>query len=227
RCCSSCKITMKKSIFYQHRYLIRKYGRCDVFTLKIFPCVFSGCHERLSALEKLCEHMFQVHGVATDIKRGIFDHESQFVDFICWMENRGGNFRFIRGSDSVKKGIVQFFRCNGVRLKGITQLVDPLVAKTVKKPLARTEQICTAFIKKTYCADGTIEVKYCDHHLHDHEKPLLFERILNRVYDMIGKKLPFPLIVMILHAERNQLCVPGTALERRILTITPEELRLV
>ncbi|VDM53807.1 unnamed protein product [Angiostrongylus costaricensis] len=227
RYCSSCKITVKKSIFYQHRHLIRKYGRCDVFTPKIFPCGFSGCHERLGTLEKLCEHMFQVHGVATDIKRELLDSEIQFDDFLSRMKSRGGNFRMPRGSKAVKQGIVQFFRCDGAGPKGITQLIDPLVAETGKKPLVRTEQVCTAFIKKTYRSDGIIEVRYSDHHLHDPEKPRLYERILNRIYDMSEKKLPFPVIVMILQSECNQFCMPGTALERRIMTITPQELQLV
>lgn len=36
------------------------------------------CHERLGTLERLCEHMFQVHRAPTEIKRKVFDTEAQF-----------------------------------------------------------------------------------------------------------------------------------------------------
>ncbi|VDM62730.1 unnamed protein product [Angiostrongylus costaricensis] len=241
RFCPSCKMTMKRSIYYHHGRLIRKYGRCDIFTPKRFPCGSPGCNERLGTLERLCEHMYQVHGAPTDIRRKIFENESQF-------ESRGGNFRMSRGNKTIKEGIVQYFRCNRIfsiakdkalrivddinagtyeAVKDITQPMDPFGKETSTKPYLRTEEACTAFFRKTYLNDGTIEVRYCDYHLHGDERLRLPVAIRNRIYEMTKKKLPLPVIVMVLHKECNRFCMPGTALERRIMAVTPREVQLV
>ncbi|VDK59963.1 unnamed protein product, partial [Cylicostephanus goldi] len=44
---------------------------------------------------------------------------------------------------------------------------------------------------------------------------------------MSKKKLPLPVIVMVLHRECHRFCMPGTALERRIMAVTPREVQLV
>ncbi|PIO71680.1 hypothetical protein TELCIR_06416 [Teladorsagia circumcincta] len=44
---------------------------------------------------------------------------------------------------------------------------------------------------------------------------------------MTKKKLPLPVIVMVLHRECHRFCMPGTALERRIMAVTPREVQLV
>ncbi|KAJ1373394.1 hypothetical protein KIN20_035775, partial [Parelaphostrongylus tenuis] len=239
---------MKRSIYYHHGSLIRKYGRCDIFTPKRFPCGSLECHERLGTLERLCEHMFQVHGAPTDIKRKLFENEAQFDGFLRELESRGGNFRMSRGNKTVKEGIVQYFRCNRIysiakdktmrlvddinaganeAVKDITHPMDPFAKETSTRPYLRTEEACTAFFRKTYLNDGTIEVRYCDYHLHDDERLRLPTVIRNRIHDMSKKKLPLPVIVMVLHRERRRFCLPGTALERRIMAITPREAQLV
>ncbi|KAK6766606.1 hypothetical protein RB195_026095 [Necator americanus] len=248
RFCPSCRMTMKRSIFYHHGRLIRKYGRCDIFTPKRFPCGSPGCHERLGTLERLCEHMYQVHRAPTDIKRRVFDNEAQFEEFLRELESRGGNFRMSRGNKTIKEGIVQYFRCNRIfsiakdkalrivddinagtyeAVKDITQPMDPFGKETSTKPYLRTEEACTAFFRKTYLNDGTIEVRYCDYHLHGDERLRLPTAIRNRIYEMSKKKLPLPVIVMVLHRECHRFCMPGTALERRIMAVTPREVQLV
>ncbi|WKY16482.1 hypothetical protein Q1695_001268 [Nippostrongylus brasiliensis] len=248
RYCPSCRMTMKRSIFYHHGRLIRKYGRCDIFTPKRFPCGSPGCHERLGTLERLCEHMYQVHRAPTDIKRKIFENESQFEDFLRELESRGGNFRMSRGNKTIKEGIVQYFRCNRIfsiakdkalrivddisagtyeAVKDITQPMDPFGKETSTKPYLRTEEACTAFFRKTYMNDGTIEVRYCDYHLHGDERLRLPAAIRNRIFEMTRKRLPLPVIVMVLQRECNRFCLPGTALERRIMAVTPREVQLV
>ncbi|EYB83657.1 hypothetical protein Y032_0331g2713 [Ancylostoma ceylanicum] len=248
RFCPSCRMTMKRSIFYHHGRLIRKYGRCDIFTPKRFPCGSPGCHERLGTLERLCEHMYQVHRAPTDIKRRVFENEAQFEEFLRELESRGGNFRMSRGNKTIKEGIVQYFRCNRIfsiakdkalrivddinagtyeAVKDITQPMDPFGKETSTKPYLRTEEACTAFFRKTYLNDGTIEVRYCDYHLHGDERLRLPTAIRNRIYEMSKKKLPLPVIVMVLHRECHRFCMPGTALERRIMAVTPREVQLV
>ncbi|KAJ1371519.1 hypothetical protein KIN20_033484 [Parelaphostrongylus tenuis] len=44
---------------------------------------------------------------------------------------------------------------------------------------------------------------------------------------MSKKKLPLPVIVMVLHRECHRFCMPGTALEKRIMAVTPREAQLV
>ncbi|VDL70209.1 unnamed protein product [Nippostrongylus brasiliensis] len=206
------------------------------------------CHERLGTLERLCEHMYQVHRAPTDIKRKIFENESQFEDFLRELESRGGNFRMSRGNKTIKEGIVQYFRCNRIfsiakdkalrivddisagtyeAVKDITQPMDPFGKETSTKPYLRTEEACTAFFRKTYMNDGTIEVRYCDYHLHGDERLRLPAAIRNRIFEMTRKRLPLPVIVMVLQRECNRFCLPGTALERRIMAVTPREVQLV
>ncbi|KAK5971748.1 C2H2-type domain-containing protein [Trichostrongylus colubriformis] len=248
RFCPSCRMTMKRSIYYHHGRLIRKYGRCDIFTPKRFPCGSPGCHERLGTLERLCEHMYQVHRAPTDIKRKVFENETQFEEFLRELESRGGNFRMSRGNKTIKEGIVQYFRCNRIfsiakdkalrivddinagtyeAIKDITQPMDPFGKETSTKPYLRTEEACTAFFRKTYLNDGTIEVRYCDYHLHGDERLRLPTAIRNRIYEMTKKRLPLPVIVMVLQRECHRFCMPGTALERRIMAVTPREVQLV
>ncbi|EPB79459.1 hypothetical protein ANCCEY_01396 [Ancylostoma ceylanicum] len=223
------------------------------------------CHERLGTLERLCEHMYQVHRAPTDIKRRVFENEAQFEEFLRELESRGGNFRMSRGNKTIKEGIVQYFRCNRIfsiakdkalrivddinplelwvikkwinkhmlkagtyeAVKDITQPMDPFGKETSTKPYLRTEEACTAFFRKTYLNDGTIEVRYCDYHLHGDERLRLPTAIRNRIYEMSKKKLPLPVIVMVLHRECHRFCMPGTALERRIMAVTPREVQLV
>ncbi|KAJ1368078.1 hypothetical protein KIN20_029138 [Parelaphostrongylus tenuis] len=163
--------------YYHHGRLIRKYGRCDIFTPKRFPCRSPGCHERLGTLERLCEHMFQVHGAPTDIKRKLFENEAQFDGFLRELESRGGNFRMSRGNKTVKEGIVQYFRCNRIysiakdkamrivddinaganeAVKDITHPMEPFAKETSTRPYLRTEEACTAFFRKTYLNDGSV-----------------------------------------------------------------------
>ncbi|VDP11988.1 unnamed protein product [Heligmosomoides polygyrus] len=206
------------------------------------------CHERLGTLERLCEHMFQVHRAPTEIKRKVFDTEAQFEEFLRELESRGGNFRMSRGNKTIKEGIVQYFRCNRIfsiakdkalrivdditagtyeAVKDITQPMDPFGKETSTKPYLRTEEACTAFFRKTYLNDGTIEVRYCDHHLHGDERLRLPTAIRNRIHEMMKKRLPLPVIVMVLQRECHRFCMPGTALERRIMAVTPREVQLV
>ncbi|VDK53975.1 unnamed protein product [Cylicostephanus goldi] len=198
RFCPSCRMTMKRSIFYHHGRLIRKYGRCDIFTPKRFPCGSPGCHERLGTLERLCEHMYQVHRAPTDIKRRVFDNEAQFEEFLRELESRGGNFRMSRGNKTIKEGIVQYFRCNRIfsiakdkalrivddinagtyeAVKDITQPMDPFGKETSTKPYLRTEEACTAFFRKTYLNDGFVKYhsirRFCSSSFQYHRSSLL------------------------------------------------------
>ncbi|KAJ1370684.1 hypothetical protein KIN20_032471 [Parelaphostrongylus tenuis] len=241
-------MTLKKSAYFRHKSLIRKHGRCDALTPKRFPCGHPECHERLGTVEKLREHMFQVHCAPTDIKRKVFENEAQFDEFLCELKNRGGNFRKSRGKKTIKEGTVQYFRCNRIfpiakdkvmrivddinagnyeAVKDITQPMDPFGKETSTKPHIRTEESCTAFLKKTNLSDGTIEVRYCDYHLHGDVRLRLPEAVRNRIHEMSKKKLPWPVIVMVLHRECHRFCMPGTPLEKRIMAVTPREVQEV
>ncbi|VDM81910.1 unnamed protein product, partial [Strongylus vulgaris] len=93
RFCPSCRLMLKRAIYYHHGRLIKKYGRCDVFTPKRFPC--AECCERLGTIERLCEHMFQVHNAPTQVKSKIFNTEAEFKVFRDGLEC-DGNYRMSR-----------------------------------------------------------------------------------------------------------------------------------
>lgn len=42
RFCPGCKLHLKRSIFYHHSRMIKKYGICNMFTPKRFPCGVPG-----------------------------------------------------------------------------------------------------------------------------------------------------------------------------------------
>ncbi|KAJ1362814.1 hypothetical protein KIN20_022499 [Parelaphostrongylus tenuis] len=198
----------KKSIHSRYQRLITQHGRCHMTTLRGFPCGSSGCHERLSTLERLCEHMFQVHGAPTDIKRKVFKNEAEFDEFLRELESRGGNFRLIRGKKTIQEGIAHYFRCNRTSsiakdkamriaddtnvgsserhhlayeaVEDISEPVDSFGKKRSKRPRIRTEELCTAFLRKANLKMGLL-------------------------------------------GECYRFCMPGTALERRIMAVTPRE----
>ncbi|EYC20208.1 hypothetical protein Y032_0022g509 [Ancylostoma ceylanicum] len=246
RFCPSCRMMLKRAIYYHHGRLIRKYGRCDIFTPKRFPCGDPGCHERLGTIEKLCDHMYQVHRAPTMIKHRVFNNEAEFQEFLIDLES-SGNYRMPRGNKTVKGATVQYYRCNrmySIPKSKITRLIDGIAAgdcygnksyanpmnpfekETSTKPFLRTEGACTAFLRKSYLDNGKIQVRYCDYHLHSDDGVRLPRAIRSRIFEMTAKKLPAPVIVMVLRKECHQFCSPGSSLERRIMSITPREVHL-
>ncbi|KAL6728848.1 hypothetical protein Aduo_010582 [Ancylostoma duodenale] len=246
RFCPSCRMVLKRAIYYHHGRLIRKYGRCDIFTPKRFPCGDPECRERLGTIERLCEHMYQVHRAPTMIKHRVFNNEAEFQEFLIDLESTG-NYRMSRGNKTVKGATVQYYRCNrmySIPRNKTTRLIDDIAAadcydnesyanpmdpfekETSTKPFLRTEEACTAFFRKSYLDDGGIEVRYCDYHLHSDDRVRLPRAIRSRIFEMSTKKLPAPVIVMVLRKECHRFCSPGSSLERRIMSITPHELHL-
>ncbi|CAI4226008.1 unnamed protein product [Auanema sp. JU1783] len=242
RFCPGCKMTLKRSVFYHHSRMIKKYGVCNMFTPKRFPCGFNGCDERLGTVEKLCEHMWQIHGAPTDIKTEVFHSEADFEVFLRDLEGKGGNFRMSRGNKMIKAGMVQYFRCNRMQsvsrdktLRACDELSaygsspvernedDPFVG-IGGKPCLRTEEACTAFFRKAYLPNGTIEVRFCDHHLHEDERVRLPAILKDRIFEMSRKNLPPPVIMMVLQHEREKFCQIGSAIERRIMALTPKDI---
>ncbi|CAJ0600251.1 unnamed protein product [Cylicocyclus nassatus] len=244
RYCSSCHLTLKRSIFYHHQRLIKKYGRCDIFTPKRFPC--KECSERLATIEKLCEHMYQIHGAPTRVQIKTFNTEAEFQEFLDVLES-AGNYRMSRGRKTIKGATVQYYRCNRIysipkRLAGLydsavncsranqefNEISSSLFAnETNTKPCLCTEESCTAFFRKAYTDNGKIEVRYCDHHLHGDQAIRIPASIRRRIHEMSVKKLPTHVIIMVLQKERHLFCTPGSALERRILTITLPEINAI
>ncbi|RCN45304.1 hypothetical protein ANCCAN_08700, partial [Ancylostoma caninum] len=218
RFCPSCRMMLKRAIYYHHGRLIRKYGRCDIFTPKRFPCGDPECRERLGTIERLCEHMYQIHRAPTMIKHRVFNNEAEFQEFLVDLESTG-NYRMSRGNKTVKGAIVQYYRCNrmySTPRNKTTRLIDDIAAddcydnesyanpmdpfekETSTKPFLRTEEACTAFFRKSYLNDGGIEVRYCDYHLHSDDRVRLPRAVRSRIFEMSAKKLPAPVIVMVL-----------------------------
>ncbi|ETN82992.1 hypothetical protein NECAME_17588 [Necator americanus] len=71
------------------------------------------CHERLGTLERLCDHMYQIHSAPTKIKHKTFENETEFQEFLDELEC-GGNYRMARGNKVVKGTVVQYYRCNRI-----------------------------------------------------------------------------------------------------------------
>lgn len=91
----------------------------------------------------------------------------------------------------------------------------------------RTEDACTAFYRKAFLPNGQIEVRYCDHHLHEDERLRLPQQVKERIYDMHRKKLQPTVILMVLKEEREQFALPGSAVERKVLCLTPKDISAV
>ncbi|KAK6740537.1 hypothetical protein RB195_008787 [Necator americanus] len=203
------------------------------------------CHERLGTLERLCDHMYQIHSAPTKIKHKTFENETEFQEFLDELEC-GGNYRMARGNKVVKGTIVQYYRCNRIYslprkqtmrlVDGFTGIgcddefyaypKDPFLKETSTKPFLRTEEACTAFFRKCYLNDGRIEVRYCDYHLHSDDHIRLPRVVRSRIYEMSTKRLPTAVIIMVLQKERHRFCSEGSALERRIMSLTPSEVHL-
>ncbi|PAV57719.1 hypothetical protein WR25_15840 [Diploscapter pachys] len=234
RYCPGCRMMLKRSIYYHHTRMIRKYGICNMFTPKRFPCSNTDCPERLGTLEALCNHLHQIHNAPTQIQTRICQNESEFQAFLLELEGKGGNFRMSRGNKNLKQGVVQYFRCNRMQstpksktkrmYDEITEMNEPVdfeaylegQKKSKENPFEndptnggkthlRTENACTAFFRKVYMPDGTIEVRYCDYHLHEDERLRLPPLVKQRIEEMYDKKLPIAVIILVLKGMLNVL----------------------
>ncbi|PAV70101.1 hypothetical protein WR25_09673 [Diploscapter pachys] len=268
RYCPGCRMMLKRSIYYHHTRMIRKYGICNMFTPKRFPCSNTDCPERLGTLEALCNHLHQIHNAPTQIQTRICQNESEFQAFLLELEGKGGNFRMSRGNKNLKQGVVQYFRCNRMQstpksktkrmYDEITEMNEPVdfeaylegQKKSKENPFEndptnggkthlRTENACTAFFRKVYMPDGTIEVRYCDYHLHEDERLRLPPLVKQRIEEMYDKKLPIAVIILVLKGMPNVLlfssillcsdevhryCNPGSAIERKILSLSSRDI---
>uniref|UniRef100_A0A1I7UUE1 C2H2-type domain-containing protein n=2 Tax=Caenorhabditis tropicalis TaxID=1561998 RepID=A0A1I7UUE1_9PELO len=246
RTCQGCGMTLRRSVFYHHARMIREKGACNLFTPQRFPC--NQCDARIGTLEKLCQHMEQIHQSPTQIKTIIFTNEDDFKQFRIELEGKGGNFRMARGNKKNKKGVVQYFRCNRLQTLARAQTFRPvdnpaldelpsnrkrgrlhqqeLRAQSAKQVI-RTENACTAFYNKAYLANGTIEVRYCDYHLHEDEKLRLPEAVRQRVLELARKNLPHVVILMIVKDERFKYCERNSANDRRIQDMKTQDVRQV
>lgn len=246
RTCQGCGMTLRRSVFYHHARMIREKGACNLFTPQRFPC--TQCDARIGTLEKLCQHMEQIHQAPTQIKTMIFTNEEDFKQFRIELEGKGGNFRMARGNKKNKKGVVQYFRCNRLQTLSRSQTFRPVDNPTLDelpsnrkrgrlhqqelraqsaKQVIRTENSCTAFYNKAYLDNGTIEVRFCDHHLHDDEKLRLPEAVRMRVIELARKNLPHVVILMIVKDERFKYCERNSANDRRIQDMKTQDIRQV
>ncbi|CAB3407575.1 unnamed protein product [Caenorhabditis bovis] len=243
RKCSGCNMFLRRSVYYHHARMIREKGACNLFTPQRFPCPQCDC--KLGTLEKLCAHLEQIHDAPTQIKTEIFASEEEFNNFRIDLEGRGGNFRMARGNKKNKKGIVQYFRCNRTQTLARNETFrlvdnptedefdrnsrrDQFPRKSAgSKQVIRTENACTAFYNKAYLDNGRIEVRYCDHHLHDDEKLRLPHRVRMRVLELARKQLPHAVILMIVKDEREMYCEKDSANDRRILEMRTQDIRQI
>ncbi|CAL2032278.1 unnamed protein product [Caenorhabditis brenneri] len=246
RTCQGCGMTLRRSVFYHHARMIREKGACNLFTPQRFPC--TQCDTRIGTLEKLCQHMEQIHHAPTQIKTMIFTSEDDFKQFRIELEGKGGNFRMARGNKKNRKGVVQYFRCNRLQTLARNATFRPvdnpdledlpsnrkrgrlhqqeLRAQSAKQVI-RTENSCTAFYNKAYLDNGTIEVRFCDHHLHEDEKLRLPEAVRLRVLELARKNLPHVVILMIVKDERFKYCERNSANDRRIQDMKTQDVRQV
>ncbi|CAI2329261.1 unnamed protein product [Caenorhabditis sp. 36 PRJEB53466] len=246
RSCPGCGMTLRRSVYYHHARMIREKGACNLFTPQRFPC--TECDARIGTLEKLCQHMEQIHNAPTQIKTVIFTNEEDFKAFRIELEGKGGNFRMARGNKKNKKGVVQYFRCNRLQTLARSQTFRPVDNPALEelpsnrkrgrlhqqelraqsaKQVIRTENSCTAFYNKAYLDNGTIEVRYCDHHLHDDEKLRLPDAVRKRVIELARKNLPHVVILMIVKDERFKFCDRNSANDRRIQEMKTQDIRQV
>lgn len=100
RTCQGCGMMLRRSVFYHHARMIREKGACNLFTPQRFPC--TQCDARIGTLEKLCQHMEQIHQAPTQIKTMVFTNEEDFKQFRIELEGKGGNFRMARGNKKNK-----------------------------------------------------------------------------------------------------------------------------
>ncbi|CAB07693.3 C2H2-type domain-containing protein [Caenorhabditis elegans] len=246
RTCQGCGMMLRRSVFYHHARMIREKGACNLFTPQRFPC--TQCDARIGTLEKLCQHMEQIHQAPTQIKTMVFTNEEDFKQFRIELEGKGGNFRMARGNKKNKKGMVQYFRCNRLQTLSRSQTFRPVDNPSLEelptnrkrgrlhqqelrqqsaKQVIRTENSCTAFYNKAYLDNGTIEVRFCDHHLHDDEKLRLPEAVRARVIELARKNLPHVVILMIVKDERFKYCERNSANDRRIQDMKTQDIRQV
>uniref|UniRef100_A0A8R1DIY6 C2H2-type domain-containing protein n=11 Tax=Caenorhabditis japonica TaxID=281687 RepID=A0A8R1DIY6_CAEJA len=246
RVCAGCGMTLRRSVYYHHARMIREKGVCNLFTPQRFPC--TQCDARIGTLEKLCQHMEQIHNAPTQIKTAIFTNEEDFKVFRIELDGKGGNFRMARGNKKNKKGVVQYFRCNRLQTLARAQTFRPVDNPSLEelpsnrkrgrlhqqetrnpsaKQVIRTENACTAFYNKAYLSNGTIEVRYCDHHLHDDEKLRLPEAVRKRVIQLARKNLPHIVVLMIIKDERLKYCDRNSANDRRIQDMKTQDVRQV
>ncbi|CAI5441679.1 unnamed protein product [Caenorhabditis angaria] len=244
RHCPCCNMSLRRSVYYHHARMIREKGACNLFTPQRFPC--PSCDAKLGTLEKLCQHSEQIHGLPTEIKVSVFTSEDDFAAFRIELEGKGGNFRMARGNKKSKKGVVQYFRCNRLQTLSKNQtyrLVDNPTEQdlpsnkrrgklnekltTGSKQIIRTENSCTAFYNKAYLENGTIEVRFCDHHLHDDERLRLPEAVKTRVIELARKQLPHIVVLMIVKDERYKYCTRDSANDRRIQDMKTQDIRQI
>ncbi|CAJ0932090.1 unnamed protein product, partial [Mesorhabditis belari] len=111
--CDSCSEYMPRNAYETHLRKINRWGTCDHYTPRRFPCTEKDCNQRLPSIEKLCTHLRISHKVPLDIKEKTFANEEQFQVFLRELEGKGGNFRMSRGNKSSREGVqIRYYRCN-------------------------------------------------------------------------------------------------------------------
>ncbi|CAD6192613.1 unnamed protein product [Caenorhabditis auriculariae] len=240
--CPCCGENLRRSIYYHHVKTINKFGSCNASAPQRYPC--TECAERFATVEKLCEHMYQLHNAPTQVQIQEFETEEDFGNFLSGIEGRRGNFKKGRGMKKVKRGVVQYFRCNrmtklgkekktetsggAVEVKreklGEQAALNGKLAEGAQTTEDPPEGICTAFIVKAYLPNGRIEVRFCEHHLHTDDRLRLPVSVKRRLYDMSIKRLPPVAMHRVLLAEIDSFCPRGSPMERRIRALTSEDI---
>ncbi|VDN21236.1 unnamed protein product [Cylicostephanus goldi] len=132
-----------------------------------------------------------------------------------------------RGSKSVKGAIVQYYRCN--RVYSRSKYFDD--RRDSAEDCSYNDQEFSEFspdlnIKET----NTKPCLRTEEAYHVVRIPAL---IRSRIHEMSAKKLPTPVIIMVLQVcavtleECHRFCTNGSALEQRILSITPGEVSAI
>lgn len=119
RFCEGCHQFLAKGMHEHHQKKIARYGQCDYFAPRRFPCPEDNCNHKMPNIEKLCMHLRISHKRPLDVKEQLFEYEEEFQVFLRELEGKGGNFRMSRGNKGNKDGgSVRYYRCNrNVRLK--------------------------------------------------------------------------------------------------------------
>ncbi|CAJ0576430.1 unnamed protein product, partial [Mesorhabditis spiculigera] len=125
--CPSCGEYLPRNAFDTHKRKIERWGSCDHYTPRRFPCTEKGCQQRLPSIEKLCNHLHISHRVPLQIKEIQFASEDEFQVFLRDLEGKGGNFRMSRGNKSSREGAnIRYYRCNrNVRTQPGKKIITP------------------------------------------------------------------------------------------------------
>ncbi|EYC05697.1 hypothetical protein Y032_0080g1319 [Ancylostoma ceylanicum] len=187
---------------------------------------FLQCKGRFYTPEILCLHLQQRHNLPTYITTISFSKDEEFKRFL--EEFTGGELSFER---FLRTGLCGTYKCNRLlgRRDAILRIVKPMrgyvssyydedynccsKAAPANGPFIREGGLCPAFVSSKRIGER-LEVKVCDWHLHG---PVIPKRALEKIQNLyVAKKLPVPLIRMIMQGATEEFCTKGSDFDMNI-----------